>query len=143
AVARGRQYRIARERRQRRCGRHRRRQNRRPLSKRQRRANQARLNMGIFDIFTTDAQDKAAADQIASLNTAQAQGSANLNQGLDLATNSYTAGIAPFLDLSKTATSGENAYADATGANGAAGNTRAVANFQSNPGYQYTVDQAI
>lgn len=38
---------------------------------------------------------------------------------------------------------GSGAYADATGANGAAGYDRARANFQTNPGYQFQFDQGL
>lgn len=38
---------------------------------------------------------------------------------------------------------GANAYADATGANGAEGNARATANFQAGPGYAFTRDEGL
>lgn len=98
--------------------------------------------MGIFDIFSTKDQEQAAQDTINSLHDANREGQGFLNQGLDLATGSYTAGVKPFLQNLQVAQGGQNAYADATGANGSDGNARAIANFQSNPGYQYALDQA-
>src|SRR5215831_3967283 len=99
--------------------------------------------MGIFDFFSAAPAEKAAQLQEQSLRDAQQAGSGLLNKGLDLATGSYTSGIAPFLSNFQTAQAGQNAYADAFGINGPQGNARAVANFQGSPGYQYGVDQAI
>ena len=98
--------------------------------------------MGLFDFFSAEPAQKAAAAQEQSLKDAQTAGSGLLTKGLDLATGSYTSGISPFLQNFQTATAGQNAYADAFGINGPQGNARAVANFQGSPGYQYAVDQA-
>jgi hypothetical protein len=97
--------------------------------------------MGLFDLFSNKNAQQAADDQKAAIATGQTQGLSDLSQGLGLATNSYTAGLQPFQANLATDQSGQNAYADATGANGAAGNTRAVQNFQTGPGYQFALDQ--
>lgn len=98
--------------------------------------------MGVFDIFGTGDQQAAAAAQSAALTQANTQGQSDLTNGLNLATNSYTAGVAPFVTNLATTQPGQTAYANATGANGPAGNAAAIQNFQSSPGYQYSVNQA-
>jgi hypothetical protein len=98
--------------------------------------------MGLFDIFSSAPQEQAAAAQQAALQRGQQQGTDLLNQGLNLGTQSYTAGISPFLANLGTTQQGQTAYANATGVNGPQGNAQAVANFQGNPGYQYQLDQA-
>ncbi len=45
-----------------------------------------------------------------------------------------------YLNLGKA---GANAYANATGVNGAAGNAEALAGFQAGPGYQFGLDQGL
>lgn len=72
-----------------------------------------------------------------------------MQSGRDAATSYYTAGLdafKPVTDLvNGTGTAGYNAYADATGANGAGGLDRAKALFTSSPGYteglNMTLDQ--
>jgi hypothetical protein len=95
----------------------------------------------ILDLFNNKNAQDAADAQKAGIATGQAQGGADLGQGLNLATTSYTAGLQPFQQNYATDQAGQNAYADATGANGAAGNARAVQNFQTGPGYQFQLDQ--
>lgn len=96
---------------------------------------------GLFDIFTNDNAQDAANAQKAAIATGQAQAGSDLGQGLGLATGSYTAALQPFQTNYNVAQGGQNAYADATGANGAAGNARALTNFQAAPDYQFTLDQ--
>lgn len=95
----------------------------------------------IFDLFSNNNAQDAANAQIAGINAGQANASTELNNGLNLATGSYNAGLQPFQANYATDQLGQNAYADATGANGAAGNARAVQNFQTGPGYQFQLDQ--
>jgi hypothetical protein len=45
--------------------------------------------------------------------------------------------------VSGQANAGYAAYGDATGANGAAGNARALSNFQTGPGYQFQLGQGL
>jgi hypothetical protein len=99
--------------------------------------------MGLFDIFSNqDAQDAANA-KIAGLNSGFDQASTAVNNGLSTATGLYNSALTPFNALSGTANNGYSAYADATGANGAAGNARALANFQSTPGYNFDLTQGL
>lgn len=95
----------------------------------------------MFDIFGTQDQEKAAADQKAGLSAGYGQASDLLNQGRQAATTQYgnaTAAFAPFLQAGGAGTA---AYADATGANGQAGQDRARTNFQTDPGYNFQVQQ--
>lgn len=98
--------------------------------------------MGIFDIFSTDDQQAAAQAQENALRLGQTQAQSAITGGLNQATGSYTAGIAPFLSNLQTAQGGQTAYANATGVNGPAGNAQALQNFQASPGYQYQLQQA-
>lgn len=92
---------------------------------------------------------------LATLGT-RGQGNAlqSLGQGYGQARNDVTAGYdaaQPFLSKLGSAydpmvQGGQNAfsgYLDAIGANGEEGNSRAVANFQAGPGYEYARDQAL
>jgi Chaperone of endosialidase len=53
----------------------------------------------------------------------------------------YAAGLQPFQQNYGVASQGQDAYADATGVNGPAGNARATQNFQAGPGYQWQLQQ--
>lgn len=77
-----------------------------------------------------------------------------LGQGYGQARNDVTAGYGaaqPFLSklgeaynpMVQGGQNSFNAYLDGIGANGAEGNSRAVANFQAGPGYEYARDQAL
>jgi hypothetical protein len=99
--------------------------------------------MGIFDIFGTGDQQNAANDQIAALTKGNTDLSTLFGQGRQAISTSLANSTAPFATNLAAGQAGQGAYADATGANGAAGNARAVNNFQAGPGYQYTQDQAL
>jgi hypothetical protein len=62
-------------------------------------------------------------------------------QGRDALNANYGIAGDLYKNLLTSYAPGANAYGDATGANGAAGYTRATANFQTNPGYQFQLDQ--
>lgn len=97
--------------------------------------------MGLFtDLFS----DKPAQDAAAALKQGYATGLdqsnttlANAQTGAD---SLYQQGYSPFASLIKTTGAGSDAYADATGANGADGLTRAKTLFTSTPGYQSGFD---
>lgn len=95
--------------------------------------------IGIFDLFTTDAQDAAAASQKAGLNAGYTQASDLLGQGREALTTNYNAALQPLntalTQSTTTGAQGYQAYADASGANGPEGLARAKANFQATPGY--------
>lgn len=97
--------------------------------------------MGIFDAFSPDDAQQAAADQKASIQAGTTQASNLLNTGLNTSTGQFTQGVQPFLTNYATTNAGQQAYANAVGANGAAGSQQAMANFEQDPGYQYRLQQ--
>lgn len=121
--------------------------------------------MGIFDIFGSSDQQAAAAAQQQGLNTGYSQLSgllgqgrgaintatgtalgdisANSNTGLNSISSSLANSTAPFATNLAVGQAGQNAYANATGVNGAAGNASALANFNAGPGYQFNMDQQM
>lgn len=74
----------------------------------------------------------AAKKNTGLINNLDATGTGYLNQAKDI--------TGDYLNLGKT---GANAYADALGLNGAAGNAAALDRFQTGPGYQFGVDQGL
>jgi hypothetical protein len=99
--------------------------------------------MALFsDLFGSGYQDAANA-QKAGLTAGYGQASDQYGQGRSAINTSYSAALSPFTDVFGSATSGANAYGDATGANGAAGNARGLANFQASPGYQWQLGQGL
>lgn len=99
--------------------------------------------MGLFDIFSGDDARQAAQARAAGLNAGYNSATGALDSGLASATGYYNQALAPFATLAGTADNAYAAYADALGLNGASGNANALARFQSSPGYQYQVGQAI
>lgn len=97
--------------------------------------------MGLFDIFGTDAQDKAADAQRQGLSNANAAGQASLTQGVDALKTNYAAGLVPFQQNYNQAQTGATQYGNALGLNGAAGNAAALQGFQNNPGMQFQLEQ--
>jgi hypothetical protein len=91
--------------------------------------------MGLFDIFSSDDAEKAAADKIAALNAGKSEAYGFLNSGQTGADALYGKAYSPFSTLFNTSMGGINAYADATGANGPEGLARAKTAYQANPGY--------
>lgn len=103
--------------------------------------------MGFFQDLFGDTAAKAATDaaqqKVAGLQAAQnyaeplyntAQG--NITQGYGQAQNAWQ----PIYNVGQA---GANYYADITGANGPEGQARAQATFQTDPGYQFAVSQAL
>jgi hypothetical protein len=99
--------------------------------------------MSIFDIFSSDPQKKASRLQIQAAKQGKKDAYSQLDTGTQQAVSAYQAGLSPYQSLFTTGQSGYNAYADATGANGPAGMARALAAFQTSPGYQFSRDQGI
>lgn len=100
--------------------------------------------MSLFDsLFTNSDSQDAANAKIAGLNAGYNQASGLYGQGRDALTTNYAAGLKPYQTLFDQAQGGINAYGDATGANGAAGYTNATNNFQTNPGYQFQLNQGL
>jgi hypothetical protein len=97
--------------------------------------------MGLFDLFSNDTAEEAARQRNAGLQQGYDQLSSTYGQGRDALTTGYGQASNLYGNLLNSNTAGANAYGDASGANGAAGYGRATANFQSNPGYQFQMDQ--
>ena len=99
--------------------------------------------MSFFSDLFGGGYDDAAAAKISGLNAGYGQASGLYDQGRNAAQTNYSAALQPFQTLFTQSQNGSNAYADATGANGPAGNARATTNFQANPGYQFQLDQGL
>lgn len=97
--------------------------------------------MGLFDLFSNDTAEQAAAQRNAGLQQGYSDLSTQYGQGRDALNAGYGQASGLYNNLLSSNTAGANAYGDASGANGAAGYGRATANFQANPGYQFQMDQ--
>lgn len=94
--------------------------------------------MGIFDVFTGDSAEDAAAKNAALY----AQYGADANKALDLGLGRSVGAYSPLLSLGEKFRGGTDLYFDSLGINGPEGNARATGAFQAGPGYQWQVDQA-
>jgi len=99
--------------------------------------------MGLFDIFSNDKAEEAAAQRNAGLQQGYDALSTQFGQGRDALTSSYGKAGDLYTGLLASTGAGAGAYGDASGANGAAGYDRARSNFQQNPGYQFQMDQGL
>lgn len=99
--------------------------------------------MSLLDIFSNAPAQDAAAAQTAGINAGYGQLSDLSQQGRGALTTNFSAALKPFQANYDVASGGQQAYADATGANGPAGLARAQAQFQTSPGYQFQLDQGI
>ncbi len=89
--------------------------------------------MGIFDIFSTSDQEKAAQDQIRGLNAAYGQASGNINQGIGALNTSYGAALQPFTQNYGQAQAGVNQLMAALGIGGQGGGTSTAGAGGSTP----------
>ena len=69
--------------------------------------------------------------------------SQNYGQGRDAINTNYGNASNLYTNLLGSANAGAGAYGDATGANGLLGQQRARANFQTDPGYGFSMDQGL
>ena len=101
--------------------------------------------MGFFsDLFGTSGDaSKAANAKIAGLNAAQAYADPLYAQARGDITQGYGAAQGVLSPLNAIGQGGAGAYADITGAAGQAGQDRARALFQTDPGYQFARDEAL
>jgi hypothetical protein len=102
--------------------------------------------MGLFDIFSTADQEKAAQDQISGLNKGYSLASGNINQGIGAINSSYTAALQPYLQNYGQAQAGVTQLGNALGLNGAQGNAAALQQLRSTPGYgfqQQSMDDTV
>jgi hypothetical protein len=103
--------------------------------------------MGFFqDLFgdtSAKAAQTAAQQKIAGLNSAQAAYDPLAAQARTDISTGYTQAQDAWQPVYNVGQAGANFYADVTGANGPEGQARARATFQTDPGYQFAVNQAL
>lgn len=99
--------------------------------------------MGIFDLFSNDDANTAASQRNAGLQSGYNELSSQYGQGRQALTSNYGNASGLYQNLINSSGAGAGAYSDAAGANGAAGYDRARTNFQTNPGYQFQMDQGL
>ena len=99
--------------------------------------------MGIFDIFTGDPVNQAAATNSALFQEAQKKGLKDLDRGLTSSTGAVNTGIGTLGKLSDKYGGATNLYLDALGVNGAQGAQNAQNAFTTGPGYEWMMNQAI
>jgi len=97
--------------------------------------------MGFFQDLFGDTAAKAATDaanqRIAGLNAGVAQETPYYNQAVGNVTQGYGSAIGAVSPILSSYAGGAGLYGDLTGANGPAGQDRAAALFQNDPGRQY------
>lgn len=94
-------------------------------------------------MFSNDTAEQAAQQRNAGLQQGYNAYATNAGQGRDALTTGFNNASGAYTNLLNGANAGAGAYGDASGANGAAGYTRAQQNFQTNPGYQFQMDQGL
>lgn len=99
--------------------------------------------MGLFDIFGSDAAEKAAAAKSTGLLTGYNTLKGNIDAARDNANVYFDKAAAPFEDLYQRGTAGYNAYSDAAGVNGVEGLGRAGELFKATPGYAEGINMAV
>lgn len=103
--------------------------------------------MGFFDIFSNGPAQDAANNKVNGLQIGYNAASKYYQKGRGALTQYGGRAIGPYQDilrqLGTTGNAGYQAYADATGANGAAGLAKAGQLFTSTPGYMEGINQAL
>ena len=99
--------------------------------------------MGLFDLFSNDKAEEAAQQRNAGLQQGYDALGGLYGQGRDAINTGAATAQGYFAPLMAKYGAGSSAYGDATGANGAAGQARARANFQTDPGYGFQQDQGL
>lgn len=99
--------------------------------------------MGLFDLFSNDKAEEAAQQRNQGLQQGYDALASTYGQGRDALTTGYGKAGDLYSGLMSSYAPGAGAYGDAVGANGAAGYGRAKANFQSDPGYGFQMDQGL
>jgi hypothetical protein len=99
--------------------------------------------MGLFDLFSNDSAEKARDLANAGAQQGYTDLSQQFGQGRDALTTNFGNASGLYNNLLTSYAPGAQAYGDASGANGADGYARAKTNFQTNPGYQFQMDQGL
>lgn len=95
----------------------------------------------MFDAFTGQAADSAAASQAAGLNAGYDQASGLIGQGNNALTTNYAAALSPYTTNFAGANAGQTQLANLLGLNGAKGNRSALNTLNNMPGYQFALQQ--
>ena len=101
--------------------------------------------IGIFDIFTGDAAEEAAAKNAALYQQYGQQATQALDTALPKSTGAIESAIGaftPLADLGKRLSGGTNLYLNALGVNGPEGTAAARSAFTTSPGYEFARDEA-
>jgi len=99
--------------------------------------------MGLFDLFSNDSAEKARDFANAGATKGYADLSGLYGQGRDALTSNFGQAGDLWKNLITSYAPGAQAYGDAVGANGRDGYTRAKTNFQTDPAYQFQMDQGL
>lgn len=99
--------------------------------------------MGLFDLFSNDKAEEAAQQRNQGLQQGYDALSTQFGQGRDAINTGAATAQGYYAPLMAKYGAGSSAYGDATGANGAEGQARARANFQTDPGYGFQQDQGL
>lgn len=96
----------------------------------------------IFDVFTNNVAQAAAADQIQGLNTGYGLANNAINTGSQDLTNYFGQALAPYTTNYSQAQQGTTSLADALGLNGGPAGAKAAATaYASNPAYNFQLQQ--
>lgn len=99
--------------------------------------------MGLFDIFTGSSAKKYTNQAIGALNQGKTEGLGYLDTGLGNASDYIGQAGNLYEPYAQQGGQANQLYGDSLGLNGTEGNQRAVSAFQTNPGYQFGLDQGI
>lgn len=102
--------------------------------------------MGLFDLFSNDSAEKAAQQRNDGLQQGYDALASSYGQGRDALTSGYNNAANTYQNLLSSYQPGANAYADASGANGAAGLQSATNNFKNSGqygAYGFSLDQGL
>ncbi len=99
--------------------------------------------IGIFDVFTGKPGREAAARNRALYDSLETRGMQTIDRGFARSEDAMREAELPYQRLSDRYTPATELYLDAIGARGAEGLSRARAAFQTSPGYQFALDQAV
>lgn len=99
--------------------------------------------MGLFDIFSNDKAEEAAAARRAGLQQGYDALTTNYGAGRDAIKTNYDAAAQPWQTVFDESQGGAGAYGDATGANGTAGYAKALDNFHTGPGFNASLEYGL
>lgn len=99
--------------------------------------------MGIFDALSGKPAQQATDLNLARLGALKTEGMGYYDAGLTNSLGALNQASGVYQPLQDKYGAGTNLYLDSLGVNGAEGNQRAVNAFQTAPGYDFQVDQAL